>query len=119
MTMTPEQQKSIIAKESAWVNESFGQLDRSAFPALARPHRLPMSTMTDGAKIGATPRCQHPPVRYARLLQTPMPTHWKESETRSDTKASVMKSDSARVSQLRPALSELVRVTSRQPATTK
>jgi hypothetical protein len=37
MTMTPEQQKSIIAKESAWVNESFGQLDLSAFPALAPP----------------------------------------------------------------------------------
>jgi len=34
MTMTAEQQRSIIAKESQWVDDSFGQLDLSAFPAL-------------------------------------------------------------------------------------
>lgn len=38
MTMTPEQQKSIIAKESAWIDaDRFAPLDLSAFPALAPP----------------------------------------------------------------------------------
>ncbi|MGA9511692.1 MAG: hypothetical protein WBV55_23920 [Candidatus Sulfotelmatobacter sp.] len=35
MTMTPEQQRAIIARESAWIDDgSFGQLDLTAFPAL-------------------------------------------------------------------------------------
>jgi hypothetical protein len=34
MSLTPQQQRAIIEKESAWVDESFGQLDLSAFPAL-------------------------------------------------------------------------------------
>ena len=38
MTMTPEQQKSIIAKESAWIDaDQFAPLDLSAFPALQPP----------------------------------------------------------------------------------
>ncbi len=35
MSLTPEQQRAIIEKESAWTDENFGQLDLSAFPALA------------------------------------------------------------------------------------
>jgi len=34
MSLTPQQQRAIIEKESAWVDESFGQLDLTAFPAL-------------------------------------------------------------------------------------
>jgi hypothetical protein len=34
MTLTPAQQRQIIAKESAWVDDGFGQLDLTAFPAL-------------------------------------------------------------------------------------
>lgn len=34
MTMTPSQQRAIIDKESSWIDQSFGQLDLSAFPAL-------------------------------------------------------------------------------------
>jgi hypothetical protein len=37
MTMTPEQQRAIISNESAWVDQSFGQLDLSQFPALQPP----------------------------------------------------------------------------------
>lgn len=37
MSMTPEQQKSIIAKESAWVDDCFSQLDLTAYPALQPP----------------------------------------------------------------------------------
>lgn len=34
MTMTPEQQRAIIEKETEWIDRSFSQLDLSAFPAL-------------------------------------------------------------------------------------
>jgi hypothetical protein len=34
MSLTPERQRQIIAKESAWVDDGFGQLDLTAFPAL-------------------------------------------------------------------------------------
>jgi len=34
MTMTPDQQRAIIERESAWTDNAFGQLDLSAFPAL-------------------------------------------------------------------------------------
>lgn len=44
--MTPEQQKQIISQESAWVDQSFGQLDLSAFPAL-QPHP-PETSRDDG-----------------------------------------------------------------------
>jgi hypothetical protein len=37
MSLTPEQQRTIIDRESLWVDQSFGQLDLSAFPALAPP----------------------------------------------------------------------------------
>jgi hypothetical protein len=40
MSLTPEQQRAIIEKESAWTDENFGQLDLSAFPALA-PQPVP------------------------------------------------------------------------------
>jgi hypothetical protein len=40
MSLTPEQQRAIIEKESAWTDEQFGQLDLSAFPALAPPPAL-------------------------------------------------------------------------------
>jgi hypothetical protein len=33
MSMTPQQQRAIIEKESAWTDEQFGQLDLSGFPA--------------------------------------------------------------------------------------
>jgi len=34
MALTAERQRQIIAKESAWVDDGFGQLDLTAFPAL-------------------------------------------------------------------------------------
>lgn len=34
MTMKPEQQQAIIAKESAWIDDGFGQIDLSQFPHL-------------------------------------------------------------------------------------
>jgi hypothetical protein len=34
MSLTPERQRQIIAKESAWIHDGFGQLDLTAFPAL-------------------------------------------------------------------------------------
>ncbi len=38
MTMTPEHQRDIISRESAWIDtDSFGQLDLSAFPNLQPP----------------------------------------------------------------------------------
>src|ERR1700676_5302884 len=46
MAMTAQQQKEIIAKESAWVDDSFGQLDLTAFPALQPPH--PETSRDDG-----------------------------------------------------------------------
>lgn len=46
MTMTPEQQRDIISRESAWVDDSFGQLDLSQFPALQPPP--PETSRDDG-----------------------------------------------------------------------
>jgi hypothetical protein len=37
MSLTPEQQRTIIDRESLWVDQSFGQLDLSQFPALQPP----------------------------------------------------------------------------------
>jgi hypothetical protein len=34
MTLTPQQQHDIIEQESAWIDNAFGQVDLSAFPAL-------------------------------------------------------------------------------------
>jgi hypothetical protein len=44
MTLTPDQQRQIIAKESAWVDDGFGQLDLTAFPAL---NELPQAQSHD------------------------------------------------------------------------
>jgi hypothetical protein len=46
MTMTPEQQRAIIARESAWIDaDNFAPLDLSAFPAL---NELPLEHRDDG-----------------------------------------------------------------------
>jgi hypothetical protein len=81
-----------------------------------RPRQHPATTVASHV-TGVIQRCLHPPVRCASSFQTPMQTHWKESEMKSATKASVMKSDSARVSQLRPPLRELTPNICRQTKT--
>lgn len=45
MTMTPDQQRAIIEQESAWLDNSFSNLDLSAFPNLQPPP--PASTHDD------------------------------------------------------------------------
>jgi hypothetical protein len=46
--MTPAEQRAIIAKESAWLNENFGQLDLTAFPAL---NELPPEQTRDDGRF--------------------------------------------------------------------
>jgi hypothetical protein len=48
MTMTPAEQRAIINKESAWVDDSFGQLDLTAFPAL---NELPPEQSRDDSRF--------------------------------------------------------------------
>lgn len=46
--MTPEQQKEIIARESAWIDQSFSSLDLTAYPAL---NELPPEHSPDDGKF--------------------------------------------------------------------
>jgi hypothetical protein len=48
MTLTPDRQRQIIAKESAWVDDGFGQLDLTAFPAL---NELPPERTRDDGRF--------------------------------------------------------------------